>query len=135
MTGCHAISHRIQSSNCPYKTCGRSHGLLNKRFKSTFSLQYGHVCFLPMIHQPPKRKIDKQTQLKKQLKIKGSSIIRNDPTYGYKIRGTHDDTTAWMYFQLHPLHLRPPITHCHKRHTCFVPNYAMAYQTVYSTEK
>lgn len=52
MTGCHAISHRIQSNSCPYRTCGRSHGLLNKRFRSTFSLQYGHVCFLPMIHQP-----------------------------------------------------------------------------------
>lgn len=52
MTGCHAINHRIQSNNWPYSTCGRSHGLLNKRFKSTFSLQYGHVCFFPMIHQP-----------------------------------------------------------------------------------
>lgn len=52
MTGCHAISHLIQSKSWPYSTWGRSHGLLNSRFKSTFSLQYGHVCFLPMMHQP-----------------------------------------------------------------------------------
>lgn len=29
-----------------------TYGLLNKRFKSTFSLQYGQVCFFPIIHQP-----------------------------------------------------------------------------------
>lgn len=29
-----------------------THGLQNIFFRSTFSLQYGHVCFLPMMHQP-----------------------------------------------------------------------------------
>ena len=29
-----------------------SHGLGNNRFRSTFSLQYGQVCFFPTMHQP-----------------------------------------------------------------------------------
>jgi len=31
---------------------GKGYGLGNMRLRSTFSLQYGHVCFLPTIHQP-----------------------------------------------------------------------------------
>lgn len=30
----------------------KGYGLLNIRFRSTFSLQYGHICFLPTMHQP-----------------------------------------------------------------------------------
>lgn len=30
----------------------KGYGLLNILFKSTFSLQYGHVCFFPTIHHP-----------------------------------------------------------------------------------
>jgi hypothetical protein len=38
---------------CRYATCCVSHGLLPWNFfKSTFSLQYGHMSFLPIKHQP-----------------------------------------------------------------------------------
>lgn len=30
----------------------KGYGLLNIRFRSTFSLQYGHICFFPTMHQP-----------------------------------------------------------------------------------
>lgn len=30
----------------------KGYGLLNILLRSTFSLQYGHVCFLPTMHQP-----------------------------------------------------------------------------------
>jgi len=30
----------------------KGYGLQNIFFRSTFSLQYGHVCFLPTMHHP-----------------------------------------------------------------------------------
>ena len=30
----------------------KGYGLLNILFRSTFSLQYGHICFFPTMHHP-----------------------------------------------------------------------------------
>lgn len=42
-----------QITNSPPKLqSAKGYGLFIILFKSTFSLQYGHVCFLPTMHQP-----------------------------------------------------------------------------------
>lgn len=53
INGCQTSKYLIASNRAKYKCCCVSHGLspLND-FKSTFSLQYGHMSFLPRIHQP-----------------------------------------------------------------------------------
>ena len=40
-----------QDCNCLWRQT-KGYGLQNILARSTFSLQYGHVCFLPTIHQP-----------------------------------------------------------------------------------
>ena len=51
-TGCQQTNQRSQSNSWAYIMWGFSHGLGNILFRSTFSWQYGQVCFLPTIHQP-----------------------------------------------------------------------------------
>ena len=50
--GCQQTNQRSQSSNWPYIICGFSHGVGNILLRSTFSWQYGQVCFLPTINHP-----------------------------------------------------------------------------------
>ena len=50
--GCQQTNQRSQSSNWPYIIWGFSHGVGNILLRSTFSWQYGQVCFLPTINHP-----------------------------------------------------------------------------------
>lgn len=67
LTGVYCPSHKKRKRNfvkssirtsTNEKTCSstghltKGYGLLNILFRSTFSLQYGHICFFPTMHQP-----------------------------------------------------------------------------------
>lgn len=52
-----SLSPLVCSTHClPPQSAGfqqeKGYGLLNILLRSTFSLQYGHVCFFPTMHQP-----------------------------------------------------------------------------------
>lgn len=43
---------RAHASNPSSSCTEKGYGLLNILLRSTFSLQYGHVCFFPTMHHP-----------------------------------------------------------------------------------
>lgn len=50
---CYTVILKCYVTECTLKNeSQKGYGLLNIRFRSTFSLQYGHICFFPTMHQP-----------------------------------------------------------------------------------
>lgn len=61
----------------------KGYGLLNILFRSTFSLQYGHICFFPTIHHPL---MQNSWNLHMELRLGAGECERHiKPTQGFKM--------------------------------------------------